>query len=392
MINLDGLNKHDKVYHQLSYDILTGVGLNFRKAERTVIDTMGVFGNQVEYDLSDETIPLSNTKPIGYKSQLIPEIVGFLRNENNLKWYLEQGMKIWTANAFDFYRTNLSDKEDKYGWKNLKKDTPEFRAELGNYEELVLSGKDPKAGDLGQFYPAQWRSFKGTKFTPEGLEIVEVDQIENMIHLLKTQPTGRYAIVTAWNPVDIKLKSAALAPCHCLFQGYRYTDVEGVERLDVKLLQRSADHLLGVAFNAPQYALLTSYLAAAVGVKPGRFIHSFGDLHLYIGHHGQDRANWYRNTDNIQWLRKQVKENDPKMVLDELLNRLPSEGANPGYDHVPYMLQQLARQSNSEPINLSVNYRPLDEVEVNDFKVDKYKIVDRAPKLEISGVTPKMAS
>lgn len=103
------LNKHDKAYHQHSYDLLTSSKLNFRKASRTVIHTIGSFGTQAVYDLSDESFPLSQTKPIGYKSQLLPEIVGFIRNETNLKWYLEQGMTIWTANAFNFYRNKLPD-------------------------------------------------------------------------------------------------------------------------------------------------------------------------------------------------------------------------------------------------------------------------------------------
>ena len=129
-LNTHGLNKHDTVYHQLTYDILMSPQLNFRKADRVVIDTMGVFGNQVEYDLSDETIPLSNTKNIGYKTQLFPEVVGFMRNENNLKWYLEQGMNIWTPNAFNFYRNKL---DDSHKWKHLEKDSPEFNNALTEF-------------------------------------------------------------------------------------------------------------------------------------------------------------------------------------------------------------------------------------------------------------------
>ena len=125
--NTKKLNKHDAVYHQLTYDILTSPFLNCSKADRVVVDTMGVFGNQVIYDVSDGSIPLSMTKNIGYKTQLFPEVVGFMRNETNLKWYLEQGMKIWTPNAFNFYRKTL---DDKHTWKNLGKDTPEFNDSL----------------------------------------------------------------------------------------------------------------------------------------------------------------------------------------------------------------------------------------------------------------------
>ncbi len=384
---LNNLNKHDEVYHGLTYDILTSKFFNFRKADRVVIDTMGVFGNQVEYDLSDGTIPLSNTKNIGYKTQLIPEVVGFLRNENNLKWYLEQGMKIWTPNAFDFYRKKL---EDGHPWKKLKKDTKEFNEALPEFEELVMSGEDPKAGDLGEFYPRQWRSFKGVKeIEGKDPEIVYVDQLKNLIDMMREKPTSRYGLVTAWNPFDVKAGTAALAPCHCLFQAYRYEDLEGEERLDLKMHQRSADHLLGVAFNAPQYAILTATIAELVGVKPGRFIHSFGDLHLYIGHNGSERANWYKNKENVKWLQTELKEKGPNNALENLLDRLPPEELQ-GYDHVPFALQQLGRESNSDPARLEISAKNLDDITVKDVEVKGYK---RAPKLELyDGVNPKMAS
>lgn len=378
------LNKHDAVYHQLTYDILTSKKLNYRKADRVVIDTMGVFGNQVEYDVSDETIPLSNTKNIGYKSQLFPEVVGFMRNETNLKWYLEQGMGIWTANAFNFYRKTL---DDDHPWKKLGKDTPQFNEALLEYEDLVRSGKNPKAGDLGKFYPSQWRSFEGVKKTDDGLEIVLVDQLQDMVDKLINSPSGRYAIVSAWNPYDVKYGNAALAPCHVVYQAYRYEDIEGVERLDMKMFQRSADHLLGVAFNAPQYVAILSTIANIVGVKPGSFYHSFGDLHLYIGK--GERAEWYKDKKNMQWLQKELREKDPNEVYDNLMNRLPSEGDFKGYDHVPYAIMQLGRESCALPAGLQVEANNLDDVEVKDLKVEGYV---RAPKLLIDKQRPRMAS
>ncbi|MFP4119280.1 MAG: thymidylate synthase [Candidatus Woesearchaeota archaeon] len=383
-IDTSKLNKHDAVYHQLTYDILTSPRLNFRKADRVVIDTMGVFGNQVEYDLSDETIPLSNTKNIGYKTQLFPEVVGFMRNENNLKWYLDQGMSIWTANAFNFYREKL---DDAHEWKHLKKDSPEFRKALGEFKELVLSGEDPDAGYLGNFYPRQWRSFKGVDENSKDNDITYVDQLQDMIDKLIEHPTGRYALVTAWNPFDVKYKTAALAPCHVLFQGYRYEDTEGVERLDMKMYQRSADHHLGVAFNGPQYSAVTSTIAKLVGVKPGRFIHTFGDLHLYIGR--GERSQWYKDKKNLSWLQKELKTKQPYDALDNLLRELPSEGEYPGYDHVPYAIKQLGMESNAEPAKLYVHAKDLNTIKVSDLQVQGYK---RPPKLEINGVRPQMAS
>lgn len=429
-LDISKLNKHDAVYHQLTYDILTSPELNFRPADRVVIDTIGVFGNQVKYDLTDGTIPLSNTKNIAWKTQLFPEIVGFLRNENNLKWYLEKGMKIWTPNAFNFYRKNL---DDSHPWKNLGKDTPEFNAALKDYETLVLSGKDPKAGDMGEFYPRQWRSFKGVEISdedflitpkqledlisdisksvlagetpdptlmadkylrqwltddvPQGVEVIEVDQFGDMIERLKTNPSSRYHLVSAWNPYDVFHNKAALAPCHVLFQAYIYEDVKGVKRLSMKLHQRSADHLLGVAFNGPQYGTLTATTAALVGVEPGMFYHSFGDIHLYVG--AGERSAWYKNKENLAWLQNELKTKHPNDVLDNLLRKLPGEGRFPGYDHVPYSIMQLGRESNAKPPTLTVTAKDLNTIDVGDLVVDNY---ERPPKLLIKGQRPEMAS
>jgi len=391
---LDGLNKHDKVYHELSYDILTSKKLNFRISKRTVVPTIGVFGLQTTYDLSDGSIPLSQTKPIAIKTQLLPEIVGFLKNENNLKWYLEHGMKIWTPNAFNFYRNKLP---KNHPWKKLVKDSVDFNKTLVEYEELILSGKNPEAGDLGNFYPKQWHEFEGVKKTDEGLEIIHVNQIENLIDMLKNDPTGRYAVVTAWNPVDVRLKRAALAPCHNMFQAYRYTDIDGVERLDVKMYQRSADTFLGVQFNNGQYSFLTKFVASAIGVQPGDFIHTFGDIHFYVGQ--GKRAEWYSNRKNLSWLQKEIKTKHPDDVLDNLLRKLPSEENLKGYDHIPYIIKQLGRESVADVPTVEYTYdqnKSLDEnlkaLEVSSFKVDNYKFKDRAEKVQINGIDAKMAS
>lgn len=381
------LNKHDKIYHQLSYDILTSPKLNFREADRTVIHTIGGFGPQVHYDLSDGTIPLSQTKPIGYKTQLIPEIAGFIRNETNLKWYLEQGMKIWTANAFNFYRNKLS---EDHSWKNLKKDTPAFEEALHDYEELVLSGKNSEAGDLGRFYPEQWRNWVGLLNEQGQEKTVYVDQLQDMVDNLQSNPTSRYHIVTAWNPVDVKFKQAALAPCHNMFQAYRYTDTEGVQRLDVKMYQRSCDHLLGKAFNAPQYAALTAKIASLIGVEPGEFIHSFGDIHLYVG--GDKRAEWYTKRENLKWLQDRVKTEHPHTVLEDLLKQLPDEQGTPGYDHIPYLLKQMGLKSKGPSPQMSVASKPLDKTEVDDFKITGYKLKDRPEKVLINDHPARMAS
>lgn len=377
------LNKHDKIYHQLSYELLTSHKLNFRKADRTVIHTIGSFGLSATYDLSDGSFPLSQTKPIGYKSQLIPEIAGFIRNETNLKWYLEQGMTIWTPNAFNFHRKKLP---DGHKWKDLRKDTPEFEQALEEYEEVVLSGEHPEAGDLGRFYPEQWRNFAGQVDS----EAVYVDQLQDLETRLQENPTSRYHVVTAWNPVDVKFKQAALAPCHNMFQAYRYTDREGEDRVDVQMYQRSCDHLLGGGFNPPQYAALTSKIAANIGAKPGEFKHIFGDIHLYVG--GDKRAEWYAEEENLRWLQDMIESEHPHTVLEELQQRLPDEKGTPGYDHVPYMLKQLGIKSHAEPPKLHVKATPLNQTAVDDFTVEGYSLNDRPEKVYINDQRPRMAS
>ncbi|MCA9478232.1 MAG: thymidylate synthase [Nanoarchaeota archaeon] len=393
------LNPQDKQFHQYMYNVLTSHMLNFRDAARTVVPTIGTFGDQITYDLRDGTVPLSMTKPIGIKSQLLPELAGFLQGQNNLRWYRERGMKIWDKNAFNFFRSSL---EEDHPWsnKNIQKDTPEFLAAVEDYVQLVMSGENPKSGDLGNFYPVQWRSFKGLKNNleaPAGFEIVEVDQINNLVEELINRPTNRYAIVTAWNPVDVKFNQAALAPCHNMFMAYRYEDVEGIDRVSVKLFQRSADIFAGVNFNNIQYSLFTKAVAKVVGAQAGEFIHSFGDNHFYCGHKDAPRHTWYKDKKNLQWLQSELK--DPSIpaeeTLDNLLKKLPSEENLIGYDHVPYVLKQLSRNSTMMTApKAEILATSLDTIDVDDFKITgyKYKTPERPETILINGYKDQMAS
>lgn len=384
------LNKHDAVYHGLMYDVLTHQRLTFRDSDRTVIDTVGLLGPQVEYDVGDGTVPFSQTKPIAWKTQLLPEIVGFMRNENNLSWYLDQGMRIWNANAFDSYRKKLADDDPRAAWKHLEKDSPEFNAAIPKFVELVESGEDPRAGDLGNFYPRQWRSYKGVIEKEFGEEVVQVDQLQSMVDKLRTTPSSRYALVSAWNPIDVEHKTAALSPCHCLYQASIRTDLDGVPRLDLKMYQRSADTLLGVPFNNSQYSLEMSALANILDVEPGVFIHTFGDIHFYTGR--GERSEWYKKPENLKWLQEELKKQDFANTLEELLSRLPDEGDYPGYDHVPFAIQQLSRESVAEPPTAVCRATSLDEITMDDYTIRGYDLDKKAPKLEINGVQPKMAS
>ena len=195
------------------------------KADRTGTGTLSVFGWQLRCDLA-EGFPLLTTKRVHLKS-VIHELLWFLRGETNIQSLKDAGVSIWDEWA-----------------------APD--------------------GELGPIYGYQWRSWPA----PEGRHI---DQIAEVLRLIRTTPHSRRMIVSAWNVAD--LPKMALAPCHALFQFYV---LDG--RLSCQLYQRSADVFLGVPFNLASYALLTHMMAQVSGLAPGEFIHTFGDVHLYVNH------------------------------------------------------------------------------------------------------------
>ncbi|MGO8954281.1 MAG: thymidylate synthase [Rhodomicrobium sp.] len=196
-----------------------------KKSDRTGTGTLSVFGRQMRFDLS-QGFPLLTTKKLHLKS-IVHELLWFLSGDTNVGYLKAHGVSIWDE------------------WAD-------------------------EAGNLGPVYGAQWRSWPlrdgGT-----------IDQIADVERALKTDPYSRRHIVSAWNPADLPLM--ALAPCHCLFQFYV---AEG--RLSCQLYQRSADVFLGVPFNIASYALLTMMMAQVTNLLPGEFVHTFGDVHLYLNH------------------------------------------------------------------------------------------------------------
>ena len=209
-------------YLQLMRQILeTGV----QKEDRTGTGTISLFGAQLRFDL-EKGFPLVTTKKVHLKS-IIYELLWFLRGDTNTKWLKDHGVTIWDE------------------WADAN-------------------------GDLGPVYGHQWRSWKGADGTT-------VDQISNVIEQIKKDPNSRRLIVSAWNVAE--LPKMALAPCHAFFQFYV---AQG--KLSCQLYQRSADYFLGVPFNIASYALLTMMIAQVTGLKPGHFVHTFGDLHLYTNH------------------------------------------------------------------------------------------------------------
>jgi thymidylate synthase len=195
------------------------------KADRTGTGTFSVFGAQMRFPLKDG-FPLVTTKKAHLKS-IIHELLWFLRGDTNVKYLNEHGVTIWNE------------------WAD-------------------------KDGDLGRVYGAQWCDWR----TPDGRSINQIDQV---IEQIKKNPDSRRLIVSAWNPGEIE--QMALPPCHAMFQFYVSDG-----KLSCQLYQRSADIFLGVPFNIASYALLTLMVAQVCGLKPGDFVHTFGDLHLYSNH------------------------------------------------------------------------------------------------------------
>lgn len=195
------------------------------KRDRTGTGTLSVFGYQMRIDISHQ-FPLLTTKKLHLKS-IIHELLWFLRGDTNIRYLKDHHVSIW----------------DEWADKN---------------------------GDLGPVYGEQWRSWKAQ----DGRSL---DQISNLIERIKTDPDSRRLIVSAWNVGE--LDKMALMPCHAFFQFY----VAG-DRLSCQLYQRSADIFLGVPFNIASYALLTMMIAQVTGLKPGEFVHTFGDAHLYLNH------------------------------------------------------------------------------------------------------------
>ena len=196
-----------------------------RKEDRTGTGTISIFGHQMRFKLEDG-FPLLTTKKLHLKS-IIYELLWFLKGDTNVKYLQEHGVRIWNE------------------WADAN-------------------------GDLGPVYGYQWRSWPDYTGGP-------IDQISEVVHLLKQHPDSRRMIVSSWNVGDIK--DMKLPPCHALFQFYVAN-----ERLSLQLYQRSADIFLGVPFNIASYALLLMMMAQATGLMTGEFVHTFGDAHIYLNH------------------------------------------------------------------------------------------------------------
>ena len=233
-----------------------------KKEDRTGTGTVSVFGYQMRFDLED-SFPLLTTKRVNLDS-IIHELLWFISGDTNISYLVKNGVNIWNDWPYQSYLKQTHQEKD------YPMHSKEWKDEMKKFIEQIKSDDDfaKVYGDLGPVYGRQWRNFEG------------VDQLNQVVEDIKSSPDSRRLIVSAWNPKDIPVMvKSGLPPCHTLFQFYVS---EG--RLSCQLYQRSADVFLGVPYNIASYAILTMMIAQATGLKPGEFIHTLGDAHLYSNH------------------------------------------------------------------------------------------------------------
>ena len=241
-----------------------------RKEDRTGTGTISYFGRQMRFNLS-EGFPLLTTKRVHLKS-IIHELLWFISGDTNIKYLVDNDVRIWNDWPYAAYQ-----KSDEFQGETIE----EFAAKVKESDEFA-----EKWGKLGPVYGKQWRNFSG------------VDQLDNLINQIKTNPTSRRLIISAWNPGEID--QMALPPCHCFMQFYVNDG-----KLSCQLYQRSADIFLGVPFNIASYSLFTMMIAQVTGLGLGDFVHTIGDAHIYLNH--------------LEQIDKQLKREPrslPKMIIN----------------------------------------------------------------------------
>lgn len=243
-----------------------------KREDRTGVGTLSIFGHQMHFNMADG-FPLLTTKKLHLRS-IIYELLWFLKGDTNIKYLQEHGVKIWNE------------------WAD-------------------------ENGDLGPVYGHQWRSWPDYKGG-------SIDQIKNVLDMIKHSPSSRRMLVTAWNPAEVD--EMALPPCHCLFQFYV---AEG--KLSLQLYQRSADTFLGVPFNIASYSLLLHMMAQVTGLEVGEFIHTTGDTHIYLNHLEQVKLQLTRTP---RPLPKIIINPDVKDLFSFHYDDFKIEDYNP-YPHIP---------------------------------------------------------
>lgn len=265
------------------------------KTDRTGTGTKSVFGRQVRYDLG-QGFPAVTTKKL-YFNSVVHELLWFLKGTGNIEYLAQNNVHIWDEWPFKAYL-----EKNKLPMPEVNSD--EWKAQMKDFIGKVATDHDfaEQWGDLGPVYGVQWRKW------PDG-QGGYIDQIANAIDMIKKTPDSRRIIVSAWNVAEIDeiVRIGGLPPCHSLFQFYV---VNGT--LSLHLYQRSADTFLGVPFNIASYSLLLAMIAQVTGLKPGEFVHTLADTHIYSNHFDQVREQLSRTPKALPtlWLNPDIRNID----------------------------------------------------------------------------------
>jgi thymidylate synthase len=335
------INNIDKQYQDLLQDILDN---GVEKKDRTGTGTISVFGRQIRHKMS-EGFPLLTTKKMPWKS-IVTELLWFLQGNTNIKWLVDNGCNIWNGDAYKNYQLLMIGNEPD---KILS--MTDFINKIKNDERFAK-----KWGDLGPIYGKQWRKWKG-KLVDKSIEFdahtawvpEQIDQIQNLINDLKTNPDSRRLMVNAWNVGE--LDQMVLPPCHYGFQVYtrelsweervqwvlKHTDVElenlyiveeiaknSTPKRAISLMwnQRSCDLFLGIPFNIASYGLLLEIIAKEVNMIPDELIGNLGDVHLYSNHIEQAKEQIGReltHEERTELLKQAMGEENYNKAVDELM-------------------------------------------------------------------------
>ncbi|MBC1573488.1 thymidylate synthase [Listeria booriae] len=288
-----------------------------QKGDRTGTGTISTFGYQMRFDLA-EGFPIMTTKRVPFKL-VVSELLWFLHGDTNIRYLLEHNNNIWNEWAFERWVASSEYTGPDMTDFGLRAEQDEaFKAvyleEMASFKSRILADDvfASKYGELGNIYGKQWREWR----TSTGETI---DQLADLIEMIKTNPNSRRLIVSAWNPEDVP--TMALPPCHTLFQFYV---ADG--KLSCQLYQRSADIFLGVPFNIASYALLTHLIARETGLDVGEFVHTMGDAHLYNNHIEQVKEQLSRTP---RALPKLLLSDKPASIFDFDVADITLEGYDP---------------------------------------------------------------